>query len=215
MRATDPLIASFLNLRRRLGHPPPLPSILKSPSVRSIYNRLPFAPNLSTPEYVPTRLLSLLRTLRTHFPRHRLLLSDFSSLPDAIPGVNAPVVQARVRGTAVACSTLFVQPGLFDIFFPTHFGYLRDMYEHVLAQPPTAGDDDRLPLAPSPLASSSSPLSAGAGFFSSYQPQNRRPPIDGVANASGLPVGSASRTCSHAEIMETYADRVCGAVKTP
>ena len=204
-RVTDPLIASFLNLRRRIGHPPPLPSILKSPSVRSIYNHLPFTPNLSTPEYIPTRMLSLLRTLRTHFPRHRLLLSDFSSLPDAIPGVNAPVVQARVRGSAVACSTLFVQPGLFDIFFPTHFGRLRDMYEHVLAQPHV--DDDRLPIAPSPLAGSASPLSIGADFFSSYRPQNRRTPIDGVGSSSGLPVGERkSSVFTHAEFMETYAD---------
>ena len=204
-RVTDPLIASFLNLRRRLGHPPPLPSILKSPSMRSIYNHLPFAPNLSTPEYIPTRMLSLLRTLRTHFPRHRLLLSDFSSLPDAIPGVNAPVVQARVRGSAVACSTLFVRPGLFDIFFPTHFNQLRDMYEHVLAQP--CADDDRLPVGPSPLASSASPLSIGAGFFSSYQPQNRRSPADGVASSSGLPVGERkSNVFTHSVFMETYAD---------
>jgi Putative S-adenosyl-L-methionine-dependent methyltransferase len=203
-RVTDNLIASFLNLRRRLGHSPPLPAILKSPSVRSIYNNLPFAPNLSTPEYIPTRLLSLLRTLRKHFPRHRLLLSDFSSLPDTIPGVNAPVVQARVRGKAVACSTLFVRPGLFDIFFPTHFGRLRDMYEHVLAQP-RVGDD--LPVAPSPLANSVSPLSIGAGFFSSYKPQNRRSPIDGVASSSGLPVGELkSNVFTHAEFMETYAD---------
>jgi hypothetical protein len=206
-RVTDSLIASFLNLRRRLGHPPPLPSILKSSSVRSIYNHLPFAPNLSTPEYIPTRLLSLLRTLRTHFPRHRLLLSDFSTLPDAIPGVNAPVVQARVRGAAVACSTLFVRPGLFDIFFPTHFGRLCDMYEHVLAQPRTGDDDCLLPVAPSPLANSSSPLSVGAGFFSSYQPQNRRTPTDGVASSSGLPVGERkSSVFTHAEFMETYAD---------
>ncbi|KAH9976078.1 DUF185-domain-containing protein [Russula compacta] len=205
-RVTDPLIASFLNLRRRLGHPPPLPSILKSPSVRSIYNHLPFAPNLSTPEYIPTRLLSLLRTLRKHFPRHRLLLSDFSSLPEAIPGVNAPVVQARVRGSAVACSTLFVRPGLFDIFFPTHFGRLRDMYEHALSQRCPA-DDDRLPIAPSPLANSASPLSVAAGFFSSYQPQNRRTPADGVASSSGLPVGERkSNVFTHAQFMETYAD---------
>jgi len=204
-RVTDSLISSFLNLRRGLGHPPPLPSILKSRSMRSIYNHLPFAPNLSTPEYIPTRLLSLLRTLRTHFPRHRLLLSDFSSLPDTIPGVNAPVVQARVRGAAVACSTLFVRPGLFDIFFPTHFGRLRDMYEHVLAQPRTT--DDQLPVALSPLAISASPLSVGAGFFSSYQPQNRRTPADGVASSSGLPVGERkSNVFSHAEFMETYAD---------
>ncbi|TFY73801.1 hypothetical protein EWM64_g10211, partial [Hericium alpestre] len=85
-RVTDPLISSFLALRRSLGHPPPLPALLKSPAMRSIYSQLPFAPNLSVPEYIPTRLLSLLRTLRTHFPRHRLLLSDFSSLPDDDPG---------------------------------------------------------------------------------------------------------------------------------
>ena len=35
-RLSDPLIASLLNLRRRLEHPPPLPSILKFHSVRSI-----------------------------------------------------------------------------------------------------------------------------------------------------------------------------------
>jgi hypothetical protein len=74
-RVTDPLIASFLNLRRRLGHLPPLPPILKSPSVRSICNHLPLTPSLYTPEYIPTRMLvSLLCTLCTHFPRRRLLL---------------------------------------------------------------------------------------------------------------------------------------------
>ena len=35
---TDPLIASFLNLRRPLVNPPPLPPILNSPSVPSIYS---------------------------------------------------------------------------------------------------------------------------------------------------------------------------------
>ncbi|KAI0047845.1 DUF185-domain-containing protein [Auriscalpium vulgare] len=206
-RVTDPLISSFLSLRRRLGHPPPLPSLLKSPAMRSLYNNLPFSPNLSTPEYIPTRLLSLLRTLRTHFPRHRLLLSDFSSLPDTIPGVNAPVVQTRYRNTTVPCTTLFVQQGYFDIFFPTNFERLRDMYEHTLSQPvasasPTA-EDTRL----SPLATSASALSAGAGFFSSYHPSNRRSPLDGVSSASGLPVGERkSSVFTHAEFLETYAD---------
>ncbi|KAF8493085.1 WD40-repeat-containing domain protein [Russula emetica] len=52
-------------------------------------HHLPFSLNLSTPEYIPTRMLSLLRTLRTHFPRRRLLLLDFSSLQDVILGVSA------------------------------------------------------------------------------------------------------------------------------
>ncbi|KAI0056040.1 DUF185-domain-containing protein [Artomyces pyxidatus] len=206
-RVTDPLIMSFLALRRRLGHPPPLPSLLKSSTMRSIYNNLPFAPNLSTPEYIPTRLLSLLRTLRQHFPRHRLLLSDFSSLPDTIPGVNAPVVQTRYQNKMVPCKTLFVRQGYFDIFFPTHFERLRDMYEHMLAQPLGQADITPVPTRLSPLASSASALSTGEGFFSSYLPPNRRPPVDGVASASGLPVGERkSSVFTHAEFLETYAD---------
>ncbi|THH18051.1 hypothetical protein EW146_g2869 [Bondarzewia mesenterica] len=206
-RVTDPLISSFLALRRRLGHPPPLPSLLKSRTMRSFYTNLPFAPNLSTPEYIPTRMLSLLRTLRTHFPRHRLLLSDFSSLPDTIPGMNAPVVQTRYKNTTIPCSTLFVRQGYFDIFFPTRFERLRDMYEHVLAQPLTPADLTPADTRLSPLATSASSLSAGAGFFSSYQPRNRRPPVDGVASSSGLPVGERkSSVFTHAEFLETYAD---------
>jgi hypothetical protein len=224
-KVTDPLIASFLDLRRRLGHALPIPRLLQnSPALRKIYTSMPFAPNLSAPEFIPTRLLSLLRTVRKHFPRHRLLLSDFSTLPDTIPGVNAPVVQTRFQNTTVPCSTLLVQQGYFDIFFPTNFEHLRDMYEHVLAQPLSSragagpnvfADEDaesetlqqQQLLRPSPMATSTSSLSLGADFFSSSKPVNRRSPLDGVASASGLPVGERkSNVFSHAEFMETYAD---------
>ncbi|GJE98574.1 SAM-dependent methyltransferase [Phanerochaete sordida] len=203
-RVTDPLIASFLALRRRLGHPPPLPRLLNMGPLRSVYTKMPFAPNLTAPEYIPTRLLTLLRTLRQYFPRHRLLLSDFSSLPDTVPGVCAPVVQTRVKGTSVPCETILVKQGYFDIFFPTHFERLRDMYEHVLAEPaPGAPAAVRI----SPLSSSVAPLAAGANFFSSYHPSTRRPPLDGVASVSGLPVGERkSQVYGHAEFLETYAD---------
>ena len=46
--------------------------------------------------------------------------------------------------SAVASSTIFVRPVLSNIF-PTHFNWLWDMYERVLAQP--RADDDRLPVA--------------------------------------------------------------------
>ncbi|KAH7927891.1 DUF185-domain-containing protein [Leucogyrophana mollusca] len=201
-RISDPLVASFLSLRRRLSHPPSLPRFLGIPALRKLYTKLPFAANLSPPEYIPTRLLSLLRVLRTSFPRHRLLLSDFSSLPDTISGVNAPVVQTRVGATMVPCSTLFVRQGYFDILFPTDFERLRDMYEDILSQPHCA-DSQR----PSLLSGSMSPLSVGAGFFSSYAPDTRRHPLDGVTSASGLPVGERkSSVFTHAEFLETYAD---------
>ncbi|KAF7770351.1 hypothetical protein Agabi119p4_6325 [Agaricus bisporus var. burnettii] len=201
---TDPLIASFLKTRARLGHSPPMPTLLqRSESLRNIYASLPFAPNLSRAEYIPTRLLSLLKSLRTHFPRHRLLLSDFSSLPDTIKGVNSPVVQTRFRNVTVPCSTLLVRQGYFDIFFPTDFERLRDMYEHILSQP-----HSDIGGIMSPLMTSSSPLSTGAGFFDSYHSRsNRRLPVDGMTSTSGLPVGERkSSVFTHANFMETYAD---------
>ncbi|KAH0836551.1 DUF185-domain-containing protein [Lanmaoa asiatica] len=205
-RITDPLIASFLSLRQRIKRQPPLPWYLRTSPLRRVYATLPFAPNLSPPEYIPTRQLSLLRLLRAHFPRHRLLLTDFSSLPDSVPGANAPVVQTSVRGTMVPCKTIFVHQGYFDILFPTVFEQLRDMYECVLEQPVGTGDD---PFDPrharlSPFASDTSPLSLDPHFFSS---SSRRSPLDGVKSASGLPVGERrSSVFSHAEFMETYGD---------
>ena len=205
-KVTDPLISSFLQLRRHLFHPPPLPRLIKaSATFRSIYSNLPFSRNLSVPEFIPTRMLSLLQTLRRYFPRHRLLLSDFSSLPDSIPGVNAPVVQTRYQNTTVPTSTLFVQPGYFDIFFPTDFERLRDMYEHILSQPDPTMDSPSPRV--SPLNSTASPLAAGTDFFSSYHPLNRRAKVEGVISASGLPVGERqSSVFTHAEFLETYAD---------
>ncbi|KAJ7130225.1 S-adenosyl-L-methionine-dependent methyltransferase [Mycena epipterygia] len=206
---TDPLIASFLKLRTRLAHPPAIPRLLRAaPALLRAYASLPFAPNLSQPEYLPTRLLSLLRTLRNHFPRHRLLLSDFSSLGDAVPGSGAPVVQTRWRGTTVPCTTLLVAPGFFDIFFPTNFERLRDMYEHTLAQPPGEGEGDEHELhRTTPLAGRAGALALGADYFSSYHPSNRRRPVDGVASASGLPVGERmSSVFTHAQFLGTYAD---------
>jgi hypothetical protein len=56
-----------------------------------------------------------------------------------ILGVNTLIVQVRVRGAVVACSTLFMRLGLFNIF-PTHFGHLRDIHEHWLPQPHATND---------------------------------------------------------------------------
>ena len=60
-------------------------------------------------------------------------MSDFDELPDTVPGRLAPVVQTRYEGQSVTCSTYLVSQGWFDIFFPTDFRFLRDMYEWVMA----------------------------------------------------------------------------------
>jgi len=203
----DPLITSFLELRDQLRHPLPISRIFQStPFARRLYRNLPFAANMSKEEYIPTRLLSLLRTLRNHFPRHRLLLSDFSSLSDTIPGVNAPVVQTRVQNVMVPCETLLVHQGAFDIFFPTNFERLTDMYEHILSQPLSPRVSSDIPDRSTPLSSSVHSITLGS-FFSSHEALNRRSPLDGVSSASGLPVGERmSSVFRHSEFLETYAD---------
>lgn len=112
---SDPLLARYLSLRSRLpssrarSHPsraiPPL--LAKFPFLRRLYATIPFAPNLTRPEFVPTRQLELLEILRDKFPNHRLLMSDFETLPDAIEGVNAPVVQTRYAGEVGLSQFLF------------------------------------------------------------------------------------------------------------
>ncbi|KAF9291453.1 hypothetical protein BGZ68_003873 [Mortierella alpina] len=133
---SDPLIQKYLSIRKQTGYRPP---VLGRRFLRRLRNRLPFAPNMTGPEFIPTKLLLFLETLKNHFPKHRLLLSDFYTLPEAIKGTDAPVVQTRYSGTMVPCSTYMVMPGMFDIFFPTNFELLRDMYQQVCR--PTLGMD--------------------------------------------------------------------------
>src|SRR5699024_4259349 len=98
------------------------------------------------PEYIPTRLMQFFDILDSYFPAHRLVASDFNVLPDAVPGLNAPVVQTRYKRRTVPVSTPFVSSfillpifslansaqqvhqGYFDIFFPTDFNVIEDVY---------------------------------------------------------------------------------------
>ncbi|TPX54450.1 hypothetical protein SeMB42_g00270 [Synchytrium endobioticum] len=122
---SDPLLRRYLFLRTP-------PTLLRA-SYRAIRRLLPFAPNLTPPEFIPTKTLQLFDTLHKCFPRHRLILSDFDRLNDGIPGKNGPVVQIRYQGQMIACSTYLVQPGWFDVFFPTDFEELRRVYATVAA----------------------------------------------------------------------------------
>ncbi|KAI8379423.1 S-adenosyl-L-methionine-dependent methyltransferase [Radiomyces spectabilis] len=121
----DNLIQQYLQTRKQTRY---LSPVLSRKLWHKFLKSLPIAPNMTSPEFIPTKLFMLLQMLKTYFPQHRLILSDFSSLPDAVEGVDAPVVQTRYKGTMVPCSTYMVQPGWFDIFFPTNFELLRDMY---------------------------------------------------------------------------------------
>ncbi|KAA1138961.1 hypothetical protein PGTUg99_031531 [Puccinia graminis f. sp. tritici] len=98
---------------------------------------LPFRSNLTQHQFIPTNYLILLQSIFNFFPNHRLILSDFSHLPNTLndPRSNrfgAPVVQTRYNGVTVPTSTFLVKPGMFDIFFPTDFEELIHLYTHLL-----------------------------------------------------------------------------------
>lgn len=107
----------------------PFPHPLRGPPLlRNLRYQLPFAPNLTLPEYVPTRLMQFFEILNDHFPLHHLLTSDFHTLPDAIAGFNAPIVQTRYQRRVVPVTTPLVQQGFFDILFPTNFSVMEAIY---------------------------------------------------------------------------------------
>ncbi|KAI9098097.1 S-adenosyl-L-methionine-dependent methyltransferase [Phlyctochytrium arcticum] len=123
---SDPHIMRYLELREETGYVSPL---LSHPWKRRARSLLPFAPNMTDPEFLPTMCMRLFDQLNSHFPKHRLVISDFDALPDAVKGISAPVVQTRYQGMMIPCSTYLVQPGWFDIFFPTNFELMLDMYD--------------------------------------------------------------------------------------
>jgi len=104
----DPVAARFLRVRHAAtggDYPHPLSS---SRLLRHLRPRIPFMPNLSDPEYIPTRLMQFFDILAKYFPGHRLVTSDFHSLPDTIKGINAPIVQTRYKRRTVPVTTPLV-----------------------------------------------------------------------------------------------------------
>ena len=109
----DPIAARFLRVRHAAcsGH---YESPLRgSRLMRRFKANLPFAPNLTLPEYIPTRLMQFFDILEEYFPAHKLVLSDFDWLPGAIKGINAPVVQTRYQRRNVTVTTPYVSKGHF------------------------------------------------------------------------------------------------------
>lgn len=80
-------------------------------------------------EYIPTDAFKMLKGLAKAFPNHRALFSDFDELPDTVEGHCGPVVQTRFRGVTVPCSSVLLERGLFDIFFPTNFSRLAQIHQ--------------------------------------------------------------------------------------
>ncbi|KAM3510655.1 hypothetical protein MY11210_005690 [Beauveria gryllotalpidicola] len=127
----DPVAARFFRVRHAAtGGVYPRPYAANR-VLRYLAARMPFAPNLSRAEFIPTRLMQFFDVLERYFPAHRLVTSDFDSLPQAIPGLNAPVVQTRYNRRMVPVTTPLVHQGYFDILFPTDFAITEAMYRAI------------------------------------------------------------------------------------
>ena len=118
-REIDPVASRFLRVRDAACSRPFKHPLSGSRVLRTLKARLPFAANLTVPEYIPTRLLQFFDILHNYFPQHRLLTSDFHSLPDTIQGYSAPVVQTRYQRRTVPVSTPFVR--FIKLGFATRF----------------------------------------------------------------------------------------------
>jgi hypothetical protein len=78
----DAMVQRYLDYRSELGHSNTMPA--KGKWLRRLKSHLPLAPNVSDPEFLPTMQMLFLETLVSKFPNHRLILSDFDSLPTPI-----------------------------------------------------------------------------------------------------------------------------------
>lgn len=104
----DPVAARYLRVRAAACNQPYRHPLRGPRLLRRLKTILPFLPNLTETEYIPTRLMHFFDILHKHFPLHRLLLSDFHTLPNTLPGLHAPVVQTRYQRRTVPVTNLLV-----------------------------------------------------------------------------------------------------------
>lgn len=108
-RELDPVVSRYFDVRDAAtggNYPKPYPS---NPILRYLSTKMPLAGNLSNLEFVPTRLMEFFDILEKYFPAHRLVTSDFHALPQAMKGLNAPVVQTRYQRRMVPVTTPLVR----------------------------------------------------------------------------------------------------------
>jgi len=104
----DPIAERFLRVRNHVVQSPYEHPLNTPKIVRRLKKLLPAPSNLTEPEYIPTKAMMFFDVLRERFPAHRLVMSDFSNLPDTVGGVNSPVVQTRYERETIAVTTPFV-----------------------------------------------------------------------------------------------------------
>lgn len=82
--------------------------------------------------WVPTTSFLLMQAIASSLPHAQMTVSDFNSIPGALPGENGPVVQSVERGSAIVYDSVADAPfGRVDIMFPTNFHSLQGCHEQL------------------------------------------------------------------------------------
>lgn len=130
-KTLDPDAARYLRIREAASRSPFTTPLSQPRLLRRLRHSLPLAPNLTQAEWLATRMMQFFDILRDFFPAHRLMVSDFSSLQGTLAGINAPIVQTRYQRRNISVTTPYVHQGYFDIFFPTNFNVMEDIYRAI------------------------------------------------------------------------------------
>lgn len=86
--------------------------------------------------WLPTSQMLLMEVLCKYFPRHHLFAVDWSSVRQALPGLNGPVLQVKIRVAREMylrrpMDVLHTNAGMVDICFPTDFEHLSSVYQRI------------------------------------------------------------------------------------
>jgi hypothetical protein len=177
--------------------------------------------------YVPTGCLQLLRSLRRTFPRHSLLMADFTVLPSpAVTSDPLEVAQEQVvEGyTPAACSPLvasknastrktvdhptYMSPraGTADIFFPTDFELLARMVAAVRSEADALRSIEGRTTFATPVTSSDENISTSGGADHVRTPSAGAGVSVPQRQAAGSSSGRAVQVLASSEFLRTWGE---------
>lgn len=92
--------------------------------------------------YLPTECYKMIQNIDKIFPNNHMIISDFDMLREARSarvGINAPIVSKKMKESEEKhdFDNIYVDRGEADIFFPTDFRLLREMYISVTGKEAT------------------------------------------------------------------------------
>ncbi|TPP54026.1 putative S-adenosyl-L-methionine-dependent methyltransferase family protein [Leishmania donovani] len=105
-------------------------------STIAIFTKMAYIMSPFHTAWLPTVQMVFLEMLAQYFPRHHLFAADWSSVRQALPGVNGPVLQVKLRVAKdmylrKPVDALHANAGMVDMCFPTDFDHLSIVYARI------------------------------------------------------------------------------------